>query len=78
MNEVMSVIFGTIVIVGALATIFSREPFDKLISLGVVIGGIMPFFADRGLLDILAATALIAPLATLFILMAMRRERRDT
>lgn len=78
MNEVMSVIFGTIVIVGALATIFSREPFDKLISLGVVIGGIMPFFADRGLLDILAATALIAPLATLFILMAMRREHRDT
>lgn len=77
MNELMSIIFAGIVLVGTFATLFSRDPFDKLICLGIVIGGIMPFFADRGLLDILAATALIAPLATLFILMAMRRLRHD-
>jgi energy-converting hydrogenase A subunit D len=78
MNELLSVIFAAIVLVGTFATILSRDPFDKLICLGVVIGGIMPFFADRGLLDILAATALIAPLSTIFILMAMRRLRHDT
>jgi energy-converting hydrogenase Eha subunit C len=38
----------------------------------------MPFFADRGLLDILAATALIAPLTTIFILMALRRQSRES
>ncbi len=77
MNELMSVIFAGIVLIGTFATIFSRDPFDKLICLGIVVGGIMPFFADRGLLDILAATALIAPLSTIFILMAMRRLRHD-
>jgi energy-converting hydrogenase A subunit D len=74
MNELMSVIFGAIIIVGLIATVISRDPFDKLISLGILIGGIMPFLADRGLLDVLAATALIAPLSTIFILMAMRRK----
>jgi energy-converting hydrogenase A subunit D len=77
MNELLSVIFAAIVLVGTFATIFSKDPFDKLICLGIVVGGIMPFFADRGLLDILAATALIAPLSTIFILMAMRRLRHD-
>jgi energy-converting hydrogenase A subunit D len=77
MNELMSVIFAGIVLVGTFATIFSKDPFDKLICLGIIVGGIMPFFADRGLLDILAATALIAPLSTIFILMAMRRLRHD-
>ncbi|NTU99927.1 MAG: EhaD family protein [Methanoregulaceae archaeon] len=74
MNEPMSIIFGAIIIVGLIATVISRDPFDKLISLGILIGGIMPFLADRGLLDVLAATALIAPLSTIFILMAMRRK----
>ena len=74
MNDILSVIFGAIIIVGLIATVISRDPFDKLISLGILIGGIMPFLADRGLLDVLAATALIAPLSTIFILMAMRRK----
>jgi len=38
------------------------------------VAGIMPFLADRGLLDVLTATALIAPLSTIFILMAIRRR----
>ncbi|HNO08883.1 MAG TPA: DUF2108 domain-containing protein [Methanoregulaceae archaeon] len=45
-----------------------------MISLGIIVAGIMPFLADRGLLDVLTATALIAPLSTLFILMAVRRK----
>jgi energy-converting hydrogenase A subunit D len=74
MNEIMAVLFGALVIIGTLSTVFSRRSFDKLISLGILIGGIMPFLADRGLLDVLAATALIAPLSTLFILMVLRRD----
>ncbi len=78
MIDTMSIIFGAIILIGVLATILSGDPFDKLISLGILIGGIMPFFAYRGLLDILAATALIAPLTTIFILMAMRRHLRES
>jgi energy-converting hydrogenase A subunit D len=74
MNEFLMAIFGAMLIVGAIATIISRNPFDKLISLGIIVAGIMPFLADRGLLDVLTATALIAPLSTIFILMAIRRR----
>jgi energy-converting hydrogenase A subunit D len=74
MNEFLMAIFGAMLIVGAVATIISRDPFDKLISLGIIVAGIMPFLADRGLLDVLTATALIAPLSTIFILMAIRRR----
>ncbi len=74
MNEMLMVVFGAMVVLGAIATIISRDQFDKLISLGIVVAGIMPFLADRGLLDVLIATALIAPLSTIFILMAIRRR----
>jgi energy-converting hydrogenase A subunit D len=74
MNEMLMVVFGAMVVIGAIATIISRDQFDKLISLGIVVAGIMPFLADRGFLDILTATALIAPLSTIFILMAIRRR----
>jgi len=73
MNEILAILFGALVIIGTLATVFSPRSFDKLISLGILIGGIMPFLADRGLLDVLAATALIAPISTIFILMVCRR-----
>ena len=74
MNEVLMVVFGAMLILGAIATVMARDPFDKLISLGIIVAGIMPFLADRGLLDVLTATALIAPLSTIFILMAIRRR----
>ena len=74
MNEILMLMFGAMVILGTLATAISRDLFVKLISLGIIVAGIMPFLADRGLLDVLTATALIAPLSTLFILMAVRRK----
>ena len=74
MNELLLFIFGAMIVIGTLATIISKDLFDKLISLGIIVAGIMPFLADRGLLDVLTATALIAPLSTIFILMAIRRR----
>jgi energy-converting hydrogenase A subunit D len=75
MNEFFMIVFGAMVVIGAIATIISRDLFDKLISLGIIVAGIMPFLADRGFLDVLTATALIAPLSTIFILMAIRRRK---
>lgn len=73
-NEVLVLAFAILVILGALLTIRESDPFRKLISLGIMIGGVMPFIVDRGLLDVAIAIALIAPLSTLFTLMVCGRE----
>ena len=77
MNEIFAVIYGGLIVLGALATMVSRDPFNKLISLGLLVAGVMPFLSDRWLLDVLAATALIAPLSTIFVLMALGRDARE-
>jgi len=73
MNDVMMFASGALILIGTAAAIFNRDPFDKLISLSVLIAGVFPFIVERGFLDIAIATALIAPLSTIFILMVCRR-----
>jgi energy-converting hydrogenase A subunit D len=75
MNEVILVACTILVIIGTAAAILERDPFNKLISLSVMVSGIFPFIIDRGYLDVAIATALIAPLSTVFILMVCRREQ---
>ncbi len=73
MNNIVLIAFGALAIIGALLTIVERDPFRKLISLGILVGGSVPFIVDRGLLDVAIAVALIAPLSTIFILMVCGR-----
>jgi len=73
MNEFVLVACTILVLIGTAAAMLERDPFNKLISLAVMISGIFPFIIDRGLLDVAIATALIAPLSTIFILMVCRR-----
>lgn len=68
-NDMVVMAFGALVLAGAVLTVVEREPYRKLISLGIMIGGAIPFIINRGLLDVAIAVALIAPLSTLFILM---------
>jgi energy-converting hydrogenase A subunit D len=63
-----------LVLIGTFSAILGRDPFNKLISLSVMIAGIFPFIVDRGYVDVAAALALIAPLSTIFILMACQRR----
>jgi len=72
-NEMVTVSCGALIVIGTILTIKERDPFRKLISLGIMIGGVMPFIVDRGLLDVAIAVALIAPLSTLFTLMICGR-----
>jgi len=74
MDEIVLVACTALVVIGMTAAILQRDPFDKLISLSLLIAGVFPFIVDRGYLDVAAATALIAPLSTIFILMVCRRE----
>ena len=74
MNEIVMAACIALVLIGTFSAIFGRDPFDKLISLSVMIAGIFPFIVDRGYLDVAAALALIVPLSTIFILMACPRR----
>jgi energy-converting hydrogenase A subunit D len=73
MNDIVMAASVILILIGMMATILNRDPFDKLISLSVLIAGVFPFIVDRGFLDVAIATALIAPLSTIFTLMVCRR-----
>ena len=74
MDEIIMAASAMLILIGMTAAILNRDPFDKLISLSILIAGIFPFIVDRGLLDVAIALALIAPLSTVFILMACKRS----
>ncbi|MDO9550010.1 MAG: DUF2108 domain-containing protein [Methanoregula sp.] len=74
MDEIILAASALLILIGMAAAIVNRDPFDKLISLSILIAGIFPFIIDRGLLDVAIALALIAPLSTIFILMACQRR----
>lgn len=78
MIEFLTVVLAAIVLAGAVGAAWVRDPFSKLIALGVMIGGIVPFIVARGYLDVAIAVSLIAPLATIFVLLiAGRRDFYD-
>lgn len=74
MNLILAAIFAFLAVTGTIGTILERDPFAKLISLSVIAGGVIPFIVDRGYLDVAIAVAIIAPLSTIFLLYACRRE----
>jgi energy-converting hydrogenase A subunit D len=74
MDEIVLVACTALVLIGMTAAILHRDPFDKLISLSVLIAGVFPFIINRGFLDVAVATALIVPLSTIFILMICQRR----
>jgi energy-converting hydrogenase A subunit D len=73
-NLILAAVFTFIAVAGTLGTIIEKDPFAKLISLSVIAGGVIPFIVDRGYLDVAIAVAIIAPLSTIFLLFACRRE----
>ncbi|MDP3563084.1 MAG: DUF2108 domain-containing protein [Methanoregula sp.] len=74
MDEIIMAASAMLILIGMIAAIANRDPFDKLISISILIAGIFPFIVDRGLLDVTIALALILPLSTVFILMACQRR----
>jgi energy-converting hydrogenase A subunit D len=72
MDEILQVAFGFLALGGTIAAALQKNPYSKLISLGALAGGVIPFIVDQGYLDVAIAVSLIAPVTTIFILMAMR------
>jgi len=70
----LEVAFGFIALAGAVSAALIRDSYGKLKSLGILVAGTLPFIVDRGYIDVAVTAALIAPIATIFVLMAVRRE----
>ncbi|MDD3933048.1 DUF2108 domain-containing protein [Methanoculleus sp. UBA303] len=76
MITALEVTFGLIALAGAVSAALIRDSYGKLVSLGILVAGVLPFIVDRGYLDVAIAVSLIAPIATIFVLLAVRREER--
>ncbi|MDN5339167.1 MAG: energy-converting hydrogenase subunit [Euryarchaeota archaeon] len=78
MDEILVLLFAAVALIGALGTYLQRDPFNKLIAIGITYGGVLPFIIDRGYLDVAIVVSLIIPISTIIILPLMRRDLRDT
>lgn len=74
--DVMALALAAAALLGTAAVAVSRSPFDKVIGLGLLAGGVIPFVVMQGYLDVAIAVALIAPVTTIFLLMVIGRENR--
>lgn len=76
MIEELLYLFAGIALIGTVSAAAMRDPFDKLIGIGVMAAGILPFIVYRGYLDVAVAVALIVPVTTIIVLLICRREER--
>lgn len=74
MNEIILWIFGGVAVIGSIYTGITKDPYQKLIAIGLLSGASIPLLMDRGYVDIAIALALILPLSTIFILQLCRKE----
>ncbi|MHC1626029.1 MAG: DUF2108 domain-containing protein [Methanoculleaceae archaeon] len=66
---------GAIALIGAFGVAIARSSFDKVICLGLLAGGVIPFIVIEGYLDVAIAISLITPVTTIFLLPVLGRER---
>ena len=73
MDELFIYLLGGIAMIGAVGTGLYKDPYQKLIAIGLLSGATMPLLMYRGYVDIAIALALILPLSTVFILQLCRK-----
>jgi energy-converting hydrogenase A subunit D len=66
---------GFLCLAGAFATIAAKSPFDKLISLGILVSGAVLFMVIRTYLDVAVVAGLMMPVGTIFILLLLAKKR---
>ncbi|NLV27572.1 MAG: DUF2108 domain-containing protein [Methanomicrobiales archaeon] len=69
----LPLVFGIIILTGSIYAGLARNPYAKLIGIGIIGGGIMPLIIMRGYVDVAAALAVIIPLSTIFVLQLCRK-----
>ncbi|KLK87933.1 hypothetical protein SZ63_08025 [Methanoculleus sediminis] len=76
-DDLLVVLFAAVALIGTVSAHLQRDRFNKLIAVGIIFGGIAPFIAARGYLDVLIAVSLIVPITTIIILLICRRDAGD-
>jgi energy-converting hydrogenase A subunit D len=72
-DDLLALLFGTVAVAGATIAFFQHNPFSKVIAVGIILGGVVPFIVDRGYLDVAIAVSLIVPVTTIIILQVIGR-----
>lgn len=72
--ELFAVLAVLLSLIGGITTLLVRNPFDKLITLGILISGAVIFMVSRGYLDVAIVVALMMPIGTLFVLLLCRKK----
>jgi len=73
-DDIVVLLFAAVALIGAVSVYFQRDRFDKLISVGIIFGGVVPFIAARGYLDVLILTSLIVPITTIIMLLICKER----
>ncbi len=74
MIELFAILAAVLALVGGVATLLVRNPFDKLIMLGILVAGAVIFMVSRGYLDVAIVVSLMMPVGTIFILILCRNR----
>ncbi|MCQ2356207.1 MAG: EhaD family protein [Methanocorpusculum sp.] len=74
MTELFAVLAVLLALIGGIATLSVKDPFDKLITLGILVSGAVIFMVSRGYLDVAIVVSLMMPIGTLFILLLCRKK----
>ena len=77
MDAILVVLFAAVALIGVLGVYLQRDRFDKLIAVGIIYGGVVPFIVDRGDLDVAIVISLIIPITTIIVLPLTRRQDHD-
>ena len=74
MTELFAVLAVLLALIGGIATVVIKNPFDKLITLGILVSGAVIFMVSRGYLEVALVGSLVIPIGTLLILRLCRKK----
>ncbi|MDV0441796.1 DUF2108 domain-containing protein [Methanorbis furvi] len=74
MIELVTLLAAFLALIGGIATVLVRNPFDKLITLGILVSGAVILIVKLGYLDIAIVVSLMMPIGTIFVLLLCRKR----
>ncbi|MDV0443332.1 DUF2108 domain-containing protein [Methanorbis rubei] len=69
MIELVTLLAAVLALIGGIATVLVKNPFDKLITLGILVAGAVIFMVKLGYLDVAIVVSLMMPIGTIFVLL---------
>jgi energy-converting hydrogenase A subunit D len=74
MTDLFIALATLLTLIGGIATLVVRNPFDKLITLNILVSGTIIFMIICGYLDVAIVVSFMMPIGTFFILLLCRKR----